>query len=119
MIEFSTWFERWRKKNSDRSWRDRHRMLLAFEVLEPRQMLAADGFGGVVPLAPAEQVCEQVCDGVTLVPFWNSGVGASDDEIGGLRDHEGPTRVYLDDVAEEVGDLFEIDEPETWWPDGE
>ncbi len=114
MTDFFAWFEKSRKKSSDRSWRDRHRVLLALEVLEPRQMLAADGFGGFVPMNPVEHVSDQVCDGVFLVPFWSEEHVARGDETCGSVDRDGPTQICLDEITEEMGELFEIEEQEFW-----
>jgi hypothetical protein len=119
MSEFFAWFEKSRRKSSDRSWRGRRRLLLALEILEPRQMLAADGLGGFVPSLPPEQVCAQVCDGVVLVPYWNQEQGACSDESLGVSDRDGATQIYLDEIAEEIGELYEIEDQEDWWLDAE
>ncbi len=119
MTDFFAWFERSRRKSSDRSWRGRHRLLLALEILEPRQMLAADGLGGFVPMLPTDHVCAQVCDGVVIVPSWNAEQAAPSDESGGLFDSDGPARIHLDQLAEEIGEVFEIEDQESWWLDAE
>lgn len=119
MAEVFAWFEKSRKKSFDRSWRDRHRLLLSLEILEPRQMLAADGLGGFVPLVTAENACEQVCDGVALFPHWNQEQGPCCDESDGSVERDEPKQVYLEEMAKDVGELFEIDDRDTWWLEGD
>jgi len=119
MSDFFAWFEKSRKKSSERSWQDRHRLLLAIEILEPRQMLAGDGLGGFVPAASTDYVCPQVCDGVVLVPHWSESEEARVERSDGLADRDGPMRIHLEEIADEIGELFEIEDRETWWPDAE
>jgi len=89
------------------------------EILEPRQMLAADGFEGFLPVSLGEHGFTQAPDSVVFSSYWDSDREATIDEIGRLADRDGPALVYLDRIAEEVGELFEIEDAETWWLDGE
>jgi hypothetical protein len=93
------------------------RQALVVERLEPRQMLAVDCFF-MVEIRPAELDFHEACVADTYVAPWASeGVrdaedGYAEDLTGGsvLDDLEEYYLIYLEDVLDEIGELWEVQE---------
>jgi hypothetical protein len=90
---------------------------LAVELLEPRHLLAADGLGFITGLGPS-----WLPDGPTE---WPSAVLASMDFGEGqynarncASEASAPELVFLDEVAEQLGDVIEMDGAEPWSCEG-
>jgi hypothetical protein len=82
-------------------------------------MLAADGFVSFFPVSPIEHAYTDSPENVDGPLHWNGGRGAGGQQSRGLADRDDePMLVYLDEIAEEVGELFEIEEPDNWWLEG-
>ena len=104
------WFGKRRKRVGSRHV---DRLALAVELLEPRHLLAADGLGFITGLGPS-----WLPDSPT---DWRPAVLGSMDD--GLGQHDAqnceieanaPELVFLDEVAEQLGEVIEMDGAEPW-----
>lgn len=119
MSRFFNWLKSWANDGNDQLSRDRHKLVPAVEVLEPRQMLAANNFLVFDVLETAEQVHWHVDESMVFASFWQDGGLVSGAESDASTDHDCREYVYLGELADEVGDLFEIEDQERWWLDPE
>jgi hypothetical protein len=119
MSRFFTWLKNWASAANDGRSRDRRNMLPSMEILEPRQMLATGSFMVFDMLEASEHVSWGVEDSVVFSSFRQDEgcVAAAQSERSVERDCR--EFVYLGELADEVGDLFEIEDEEHWWLNSE
>jgi len=115
MSRLLTWLKNWANAGDDRFSRDRHKLLPAMEILEPRQMLAANSFVVFDVLDVSEQVHWNVDDSMLFSSFWQGDGSVAGAESEASMERDGREFVYLGELADEVGDLFEIEDEEHWW----
>ncbi len=104
------WFGKQRKRVGSRHV---DRLALAVELLEPRHLLAADGLGFITGLGPSWHP-----DGPT---DWHPAVVHSADCGSGRHaaqsreaEASAPELIYLDELAEQLGQVTELDSTEPW-----
>ena len=92
------------------------RLVLALEILEPRHLLAADGFGMMDILDVAWQPEAFVQEGPAALSA--AGCGDRLAHAQGSLPHKGsPELIYLDQVANELGELTELESGDSVWRD--
>ena len=90
------------------------RLVLALEILEPRNLLAADGFGMMDILDAAWQPADFVQEGPATLPATGRGDRLPQTESS-LSRKAAPELIYLDQVAEELGEVAELEADDSVW----
>jgi hypothetical protein len=116
MAGLTGWFWREGRRICSRRPSELDRLVLALERLEPRNLLAADGFGMMDVLDLAWQPEAVVQEGPAQLPAGGC-VGGRSDVQGGLPCEAAPELIFLDRVAEELGEAVDLDTDDAVWRD--
>jgi hypothetical protein len=116
MAALISWFYREGQRICARRSGGFERLVLALEILEPRHLLAADGFGMMDVLDVAWQPEVPVEEGPAALPTTGCGARLSHFQ-GGLAHGDSPEIIHLDQVAAELGEVIELDGSDSLWHD--
>ncbi len=115
MSRFIAWLKNWTNPAGDHPSASGRNLLPAIEILEPRQMLATGSFAVFDVLETAEQVHWHVEGSMLFSSFRPDDGAIAGAESDRSVEHDSREFVYLGELADEIGDLFEIDDEERWW----